>query len=194
MQKSNNRQRDNAPDFATLSNMGKNNKKRAAHRNHDHGGHSKKRQRKQGGGYWINSCRESAPKEGAPVTMTVVISQSDLTDNHTHVQDKSESKAVETSKNAEEVAKAESEPPEAKKNEASVSKGTTDTTVDESLDGAKSSQGLKQEEDHSHAFISVKRLPSASGPHKVVRHVCFHDPMVVVRYASLISHRSYSPL
>lgn len=161
--------------------MGKNNKKRAAQRNQDHG-HSKKKQRKQGGGYWINSCRESAPKEGALASiMTILISQSDSTDNHTHAaaaQDKSESETIETAKNAEEASKAESVRSEAKKNEAS--KGVADTTVDEATDGAKSLQGLKQHEDHSHAFISVKRLPSASGPPKVVRDICSNVLLLVV--------------
>jgi hypothetical protein len=129
-------------------------------------GRPKKKQRMAG--YWIDVCHDSNPKEGKPL-MTVVITQVDLTDDHRYVsRDKGESKLHGASKEAPTIhtsLKAENVPME---NDSTRAETRNYDTNLETPDAAKSPEKSRQN-DYKHAFISIKRTPSASARKRMVR-------------------------
>jgi hypothetical protein len=113
-------------------------------------------------------CHDSNPKEGRPLMM-LVITQIDLTDDHWYVsRDKGESKVHEASKEAPTVhtrsLKVENVPMENDKTR--VETWNHDANL-EIPDVAKSPEKSKQI-DYKHAFISIKRRPSASPRKRMV--------------------------
>lgn len=113
--------------------------------------------------------------------MTVVISQSDLTDDHTHVAASTQDETSKLVENVEKVVAREeviTEAPETceAKKEVASNQDTAAAAPEESKcpaveesEVAEPPETAKKSDDYSHAFISVKRLSSASGPQKVVR-------------------------
>lgn len=175
------------------STMGKKNKKRG--RQHD-GGHRPNKKHHKKGGYWINTCRESKPKEGKPdALMTVVISQANLTDDHTHVaREKGQESVIDASKEPKSVGKVsttESKTLEVSKDTAkeTAAEAECSSPMKDSHAAKSQEENSKQGVDYSHAFISVQRLSSASGPQKVVRSITWCPSFPRARWCA--SHLSF---
>jgi len=157
--------------------MGKKNKIRSGP---SHEGRPKKKQRKQGG-YWINTCRESQPKEGNKASITVLISQSDLVDDHSHVAQENGDSVAKEEVSVTEKEKVEPEIPETTKKDEAPKDAVVVDEPERAVPKNDAHGSNAKVEDYSHAFISVKRMPSASGSPKVVRSLTF-DPNYYARF------------
>jgi hypothetical protein len=174
----------------TTISMGKNKNKRK--RGGDHHQSSQRRHKK---GFWIDTCRESSFKRRSDLSLTVWITQVNLTDNHVHVMSREKEKqdeAADVPKNRLVIKESVEEDPMTTTKPSAL----PPEDVDQEVVGASSHQASAEQDAQSdkpemidmtsnrpsentasadkppgwqQAFISIQRAPSAKEAPKKVR-------------------------
>lgn len=113
--------------------------------------------------FWIDACRDTNPEKGK-AKMTVLITQVDLTDDHRHVSRDKDDSIVEGLTKEPTVTTSLQTENDSVSIDVTIEEPKNHDANAETPNETKSPENSKQV-DYKHAFISVKRKPSAS-PHK----------------------------